>query len=95
MLVIATIGPSTNEKLILRDIIDSGANMIRLNFSHGRLDEFEENINIAKSIKSDIKIMQDLSKIGSYNSSIIQAMRSGNTKAYGIVTPYYVEDKMM
>lgn len=61
MLVIATIGPSTNEKLILRDIIDSGANMIRLNFSHGRLDEFEENINIAKSIKSDIKIMQDLS----------------------------------
>ena len=61
MLVIATIGPSTNEKLILRDIIDSGANMIRLNFSHGRLEEFEEKVNIARSIKSDIEIMQDLS----------------------------------
>ena len=51
MLVIATIGPSTNEKLILRDIIDSGANMIRLNFSHGRLDEFEGKHKYCKKHK--------------------------------------------
>lgn len=61
MLVIATIGPSTREKQVLRDIIDSGANMLRLNFSHGDLEEFEESIKIARSIKKDIYIMQDLS----------------------------------
>ena len=61
MLVIATIGPSTKEKQILREIIDSGANMLRFNFSHGKLEEFEETINIARSINKDILIMQDLS----------------------------------
>lgn len=61
MLVIATIGPSTKEKQVLRDVIDSGANMLRFNFSHGRIEEFEESINVARSIKKDILIMQDLS----------------------------------
>lgn len=61
MLVIATIGPSTKEKQVLRDVIDSGANMLRFNFSHGKLDEFEESIITARSIKKDIGIMQDLS----------------------------------
>ena len=41
------------------------------------------------------KIMQEFMRIQSYNSSIIQAAGSGNTKAYGIVTLYYMEDKMM
>ena len=33
--IIATIGPSVNSKELVGEIIDAGANVLRLNFSHG------------------------------------------------------------
>ena len=35
--IIATIGPSVNSKELVDEIIDAGANVLRLNFSHGTL----------------------------------------------------------
>ncbi|MGG7178607.1 pyruvate kinase [Clostridium paraputrificum] len=61
MLIIATVGPSTKEKAVLKDIIDGGANGLRLNFSHGNTEEFERIIMEARGIKKDIHILQDLS----------------------------------
>ena len=61
MYIIATVGPSTKDKNVLREMIKSGANVLRLNFSHGNYDEFEKTIIWAKLIDEKIHILQDLS----------------------------------
>lgn len=42
--IIATIGPSTNSYQAVYDLISSGANAIRFNFSHGTYEEREEQL---------------------------------------------------
>lgn len=61
MYIIATVGPSTKDKNVLREMIKSGANVLRLNFSHEDYDEFEQVIICAKSVDKNIHILQDLS----------------------------------
>ena len=60
MFLIATVGPNTKDKKILKDIIKSGANSLRLNFSHGDLYDFERIIDISRGLNENINIMQDL-----------------------------------
>lgn len=61
MLIIATVGPSTKEKRILKEILQCGANALRFNFSHGDVKGFNEIIKDARSIEKNIHIIQDLS----------------------------------
>lgn len=61
MHIIATAGPRTMEKKILKGIIDAGANIIRINCCHSKYEDFKWIIEEARSIKNDIYIMQDLS----------------------------------
>ena len=61
MYIIATVGPSTKEKRVIKEIIKAGANVIRLNFSHGSYDEFLKIIKTAKEADENIHILQDLS----------------------------------
>ena len=37
--IVATLGPATNNHKDLKSIIQSGANVIRINFSHGNIEE--------------------------------------------------------
>lgn len=60
VLIIATVGPSIKDKKVLKEIIEVGANGLRLNFSHGDLNNFEDVIKTSKEIKKDIRIIQDL-----------------------------------
>ena len=39
--IIATVGPSIHSKEAINEIIDAGANVLRLNFSHGSNDEYK------------------------------------------------------
>ena len=61
MLIIATIGPSTKDKNVLKSLINGGVNVLRFNFAHGKIDEFNLALKEARKIKSDIHIFQDLS----------------------------------
>lgn len=61
MNIIATIGPKTIDKWVIKELIDNGVDILRLNCSHFNKDEFETVINYAKSIKSEIHILIDLS----------------------------------
>lgn len=61
MLIIATVGPKTKEKHVLRDIIYGGANMLRFNFSHGNVEEFDKILSTVRGINKDINILLDLS----------------------------------
>ena len=61
MYIIGTVGPSVKDRTALKGIIDNGANALRFNFAHGSDDEFLEFLQTAKEIKSDIKIILDVS----------------------------------
>lgn len=61
MLIIATVGPSTKDKWVISDMMEVGANALRLNFSHGDTKMFDEIIRLARGINRDVHIIQDLS----------------------------------
>ncbi|MBM3194278.1 MAG: pyruvate kinase [Chlamydiae bacterium] len=45
--IIATIGPSSNQKKSIHDLVNTGVNVFRLNFSHGT---HQEHLNVIKTI---------------------------------------------
>ncbi len=63
--IVATIGPTCNTKEVLTKLIKQHMNIARLNFSWGTHEEYGNNIEvireIAKDIKVNIPIIQDLS----------------------------------
>ena len=60
MKIIATLGPSTCNKKVIEDLINSGADTLRLNFSHFYERQFVEMLSIARNIDEDVNIMADL-----------------------------------
>ena len=60
MRIIATLGPSINEKLVIQELISSGANTFRFNFSHGTIEDFDAKYKLIKNINKNIHIMVDL-----------------------------------
>ena len=62
--IIATIGPSSYNKKILEEMVISGVDAIRLNFSHGEYNEHKKVIEYTRKISANlnipIAIIQDL-----------------------------------
>jgi pyruvate kinase len=62
--IVATIGPASRDPHVMRSLFVSGANVIRLNFSHGTPDDHAEVIATARRIANEldihIAILQDL-----------------------------------
>lgn len=62
--IVATLGPSSSDPTVIRELILSGVNVCRLNFSHGDHNSHQrliENIRaIAKKLKKPVAILQDL-----------------------------------
>jgi pyruvate kinase len=62
--ILATVGPSTDSYQSVLDLIASGANGLRLNFSHGDHAEHEQRINwirkASKEYGKPVAILQDL-----------------------------------
>ena len=62
--IVATIGPASREPTVMRSLFVCGANVIRLNFSHGTPDEHAAVIRNARSISAELGIhtavLQDL-----------------------------------
>jgi len=59
--IICTIGPSSETKETLKELLKSGMNMMRLNFSHGNYEEHKEKIDnfwkaLFKAIDEDKKV---------------------------------------
>lgn len=63
--IVATIGPSSNSDEMLKKLITSGANVTRLNFSHGSYDEHKKTFNkirtISRELNTHVGTLQDLS----------------------------------
>lgn len=62
--IIATIGPSSSNKSVLKKLISSGMNVARLNFSHGNFKEHGTVISmiraLSKELNKPVGIMLDL-----------------------------------
>ena len=62
--IVATIGPATESKEKLEELLKAGMNVMRLNFSHGDFAEHERRVNNFRSAvkKTGIRagILQDL-----------------------------------
>ena len=54
--IIATIGPATSERKVLKKIIEKGVNVCRLNFSHITLEKAKEIISTIKSINQELNV---------------------------------------
>jgi pyruvate kinase len=62
--IVATVGPSTDSYELVRDLIEQGANGLRLNFSHGTHAEHGQRIKwirkASKELGKPVAIIQDL-----------------------------------
>jgi pyruvate kinase len=63
--IVATIGPASREPLILRQMVQAGVDVFRINFSHGTHDEHAATLDAIRQIsaESDVQlaVLQDLS----------------------------------
>ncbi len=53
--IVATLGPATNNYKALKSIIQNGANVIRINFSHGTQEEHQESIDLIKQVRKELR----------------------------------------
>ncbi len=62
--IVATLGPASTEKEVITQIIEAGANVLRLNFSHGTHEDHLERMNIIREISNEkdyhVAMLQDL-----------------------------------
>ena len=54
--IVATIGPATNNPKSIKNLILSGANVLRVNFSHGSSEDHKNTINLIKSVREELKV---------------------------------------
>lgn len=54
--IVATLGPSTNNHKALKTIILNGANVIRINFSHGSIDQYQQSFDLIKQVRSELNV---------------------------------------
>jgi pyruvate kinase len=54
--IVATIGPSSESKAILKKMIQAGLNVARLNFSHGTYDEHKTIINRVRELSEELGV---------------------------------------
>jgi len=58
--IIATVGPSVNSKDGIKKLVEAGADVLRLNFSHGTQEDHSNVVKWARELKSSVAIMQDI-----------------------------------
>ena len=52
--IIATLGPASSTPEIVRSLFDAGADVFRLNFSHGTHEDHKKRYDIIRSIEKDV-----------------------------------------
>jgi pyruvate kinase len=92
--IVATVGPATDSYDQINQLIQCGANGLRLNFSHGTYDERDKQIKwirkASKAYGKPVAIIQDLQgpkiRLGDFDG--IVNVQSGQTVAFGFKANY-------
>src|SRR5690606_5119502 len=62
--IVATLGPATSTKEVLKNMMEAGVNVFRVNFSHADYDDVKERINMIRSLNEEygynVSILGDL-----------------------------------
>ncbi|MFW9896980.1 MAG: pyruvate kinase [Candidatus Thorarchaeota archaeon] len=58
--IISTLGPASSSKTMLKNLIDAGADIFRLNFSHGTHAEKRELVKDIRSVDENVGILADI-----------------------------------
>ncbi len=53
--IVSTLGPSSSNNEIFKELVKSGLNVARLNFSHGTHESHYQNIQMIKSVRTELK----------------------------------------
>ncbi|MEK7609676.1 MAG: pyruvate kinase [Patescibacteria group bacterium] len=84
--IVCTIGPNTETKEKMAEMVDAGMNVVRLNFSHGDFSEHQKRVEsiheIMKKSGKTVAILQDLCgpkiRIGTFRDNMIM-LHEGQT----------------
>ncbi|MEM1001795.1 MAG: pyruvate kinase [Bacteroidota bacterium] len=52
--IVATLGPATSSKEVLREMLKAGANVFRINFSHADYDDVKERIRLIRELNDEL-----------------------------------------
>lgn len=52
--IVATLGPASQSETVLRQLIEAGVNVVRLNFSHGTAQEHIERANLVRKLSQEM-----------------------------------------
>ena len=58
--IIATVGPSVNSKGGIKKLVEAGADVLRLNFSHGTEEDHSNVVKWIRELEKSVAIMQDI-----------------------------------
>jgi pyruvate kinase len=59
--IVATLGPATSSKAVIKDMMEAGANVFRINFSHANYED----------VKARIQMIRELNEEFGYNAGIL------------------------
>ena len=54
--IVATLGPATSKKETLRDMINAGVNVFRINFSHANYEDVSERVKMIRELSDEMGI---------------------------------------
>ena len=52
--IVATLGPASSDKKMIRELFDAGADVFRLNFSHGSHEDHKERMRLIREIEHEV-----------------------------------------
>ena len=52
--IICTMGPNTNDRELMKKLVENGMDIARFNFSHGDHAEQKERMDMLKSIREEV-----------------------------------------
>lgn len=84
--IVITLGPSTNNMEVMRSLIASGVNVVRINFSHGSYDEYKQYVDMVRSAAEEqnriVGILADLQgpkiRIAKFKNGKVMLQESGH-----------------
>ncbi len=51
--IVATLGPATSKKSVLKDMLDAGVNVFRINFSHANYEDVKERVEMIRELNEE------------------------------------------
>ena len=66
--IVATLGPASSQKDVLRKMIIAGVDVFRINFSHADYSDVEERIKMIRELNEELQV----------NTSILETFRGQN-----------------